>query len=81
MFQAELLVSFGLLVEVVLETKMLMELKEQKVKVVVQVDLMQVLVLVVRHLQQLADLEFMLLKTLDLVVVEQHIVLPQMIPI
>tara|TARA_B100000674_G_C37392354_1_gene712442 strand:- start:28 stop:321 length:294 start_codon:yes stop_codon:yes gene_type:complete len=77
-------VCSGLLVAVVAETKMQMALKEQKVKVdkvQVQVDLMQVLVLVVQHLQQLADLEFMLLKTLDLVVVEQHIVLPEIIPI
>tara|TARA_A100001201_G_scaffold8542_6_gene13014 strand:+ start:207 stop:428 length:222 start_codon:yes stop_codon:yes gene_type:complete len=54
------LVSSGLLVEVVVETKMLTAHKEQKVKVdkvQVQVDLMQVLVLVVLHLQQLADLE------------------------
>ena len=53
------LVCSGLLVAVVLETKMLMELKEKKVKVdkvQVQVDLMQVLVLVVRHLRQLVDL-------------------------
>jgi hypothetical protein len=55
-----MLVYGGLLVEVVAETKMLMVLKEQKVKVVDQELLLMVglvLVLVVMHLQQLADLE------------------------
>jgi hypothetical protein len=73
-----MLLNGGLLVEVVVETKMLMVLKEQKVKVVDQELLLMVglvLVLVVMHLQQLADLELVLSKILDLVVVEQHIVL------